>query len=115
MLSALGGPVALFVVESMGLINNGIPVVTGDKELDAYLSEIARFAETHTPGSNLWYSKLMAQRYFWDQLQLMADPKTAKRYKKYEKRLEKESGQEFYWPRGKTQPKRTPRIAEDKD
>jgi hypothetical protein len=117
----IAGPGLAFLFETFEMLHDGAVVAsnTGDKDfdkkLDKFLGKLARFSKKITPGTNLWYAKLAAERFFWDQLEMAANPGANKSYKRYEKRLQKRTGQNLWWPKGTKSPERAPRIADDSD
>lgn len=66
------------------------------------------------PGSNLWYTKLILRRLFWDQLAEMADPGKARDWQKYQRRMKSDTGQEYWWRPGQASPDRLPGVADNK-
>jgi hypothetical protein len=56
------------------------------------------------PGNNVWFLRLMLERYIWDDLELMADPRAARKRKKYERKIKTERGQEYWFKKGDKEP-----------
>lgn len=100
------GPGASLVEDTVGLAVSGFDFATdpftGD---DTNLGrEAARLMQRYTPGNNLWYARLVFERYLFDNLQEMTDPKAEKNRKKYERKLKTERGQDYWWKKGETAP-----------
>jgi len=73
-----------------------------------FLRDIFRVAKRNTPGVNLWYSRLIVERLLFDQLEMMIDPKFNKRRRQFERRIKKQTGQEFWWKKGEISPRQSP-------
>lgn len=72
--------------------------------------QLAQFLKGWTPGSTLWFSKLATDRLIFDQFQAMLDPQYRQSFARYERRMKKEFGQEFWWRPGRTSPDRGPDL-----
>ena len=70
--------------------------------------QLAKTIERWTPGSNLWYSRLAADRYLFDFLQTMADSEYRRSFAREEQRVRQNTGQEFWWRPGSTEPRKAP-------
>ena len=75
-----------------------------------YGNDVSNFIKRYTPGSSLWYMRLVLERYLFDTLQEMIDPDFDKRVKRKEKRSRKETGLEYWWSAGDKSPNRPPEI-----
>lgn len=64
-----------------------------------------KIMKENIPLGNLWYSRLAVERLILDNLERMIDPSFDQRVRKYEKKLKKETGQEFWWRPGEARPK----------
>jgi len=100
------GPGASLVEDVVGLGVSGFDFATdpftGD---DTNLGrEGARLLQRYTPGNNLWYARLLFERYLFDNLQEMTDPKAKQNRKKYERKIKTERGQDYWWKRGESAP-----------
>ena len=73
--------------------------------------EMARFVRNNTPGSSLWYTRLIVDRMLWDHLQTLTDPNYAASFARMRQRSRDEFGQEYWWKPGTSNP-RAPRISE---
>lgn len=74
------------------------------------LRELAEAAKRYTPGTSIWWGRLLMERLLWDELQRMADPKFVERVRRAEKRRQKEFGQGSWWQAGERKPDRAPRY-----
>lgn len=73
--------------------------------------EMVNFLRRHTPGSSLWYSRMVTDRLVWDQLQKMVDPEWSQSFQRVRDRAVKDWNQRFWWDRGATAPDRGPDMA----
>ena len=100
------GPGASLVEDVVGLGVSGFDFATdpftGDETNLG--REAARFLQRYTPGNNLWYGRLLFERYLFDNLQEMTDPKAKQNRKKYERKIKTERGQDYWWKRGDSSP-----------
>lgn len=72
---------------------------------------LAQTLKGWTPGSTLWFSKLATDRLFFDQIQALFDPDYRKSIARYEKRMQREFGQQFWWRPAEAAPRRTPDMS----
>lgn len=114
---ALAGPIVGLAGDiraaSIGNLDKLLDDPTQDK-IDKVKRDIFNLAKKNTPSVNLWYSRLIVERYILDQLEKMIDPKYQQRMRRLEKRMIKESGQQYYWKKGETSPRRSPKMATSK-
>ena len=100
------GPGASLVEDVVGLGVSGFDFATdpftGDETNLG--REAARFLQRYTPGNNLWYGRLLFERYLFDNLQEMTDSKAKQNRKKYERKIKTERGQDYWWKRGDSSP-----------
>lgn len=74
-------------------------------------SRLARFVSQMTPGSNLWYTRLLFDRFLVDSIKKELDPSYAQSFRRERDRQEKLYGQKFYWEPGELSPARAPNPA----
>jgi hypothetical protein len=67
------------------------------------LKPIVDFATKHIPVDQ-WYTDLIKQRLFIDQLRKMSDPQSSRAFKRQETLLKKRTNQKYWWKPGKTRP-----------
>lgn len=72
--------------------------------------ETVEFLGRNAPGASTWYLRLAIDRLVLDQLQLMADPDAHKRFRRIERKRQREYGQEYFWRPGELTPERSPDI-----
>ena len=72
-----------------------------------FASDMVRFAGRYTPGSSLWYSRLALERGILNQLEQMADPKAARKFRNIERRYAREYNQSYWWRPGSAAPDRS--------
>lgn len=92
------------LVEDVWKITGGAAkrAIAGDEV--AYPSEVLNFVKRYTPGNNLWYTKLAAERLIFDQVSLAIDPKARSRFRRIEKNFNKNYGVGYWWRPGETSP-----------
>lgn len=56
----------------------------------------------NTPGTSLWWSRLVLEREVWDRLQAVADPKARQKWRRKVRKQQREMGNTYYWPPGET-------------
>jgi len=81
---------------------------TGDKKLTGKM--FAQHLKAWTPGSSLWFSKLATDRLIFDNIQALIDPDYRQSFSRYEKRMKKDFGQQFWWRPGQSTPDRAPDL-----
>ena len=74
-------------------------------------TETAGFMQRYTPGSTLWYARLLIDRYIFDTIQAVLDTDYFASFKREADRLQKRTGQGFFWAPGDTSPARLPQIS----
>jgi hypothetical protein len=72
-----------------------------------FASDMVRFAGRYTPGSSLWYSRLALERGILNQLEQMADPKAARKFRNIERKYAREYNQSYWWRPGSAAPDRS--------
>lgn len=56
------------------------------------------------PGQNLWYTELIFQRMFWDNIENIVDPDVAAKRRRKERKRENEYGNQYWWHLGENLP-----------
>lgn len=69
------------------------------------LRDLFKLVKRNVPAVNLWYSRLIVERLFMDQIEKMIDPKAPLKWQKSENAFYKDTGQKLYWRRGEMLPK----------
>lgn len=103
------GPLASDVTDVMGVVSTEMR----DAQEGANASiggALARAIRNFTPGNNLWYARLMAQRLIFDQIQKMIDPHWAQAFGRQVERSKKIQNQGFFWRPGESAPDRAPSL-----
>lgn len=73
-------------------------------------AELVQFAKRVTPGTSIWWNRLVTERLLWDQLQRAVDPKAHSKWRRRETLAKKTHGQKFWWRPGRTEPERAPNL-----
>lgn len=84
-------------------------VYSGDKQLTGKM--LAQHVKAWVPGSSLWYTKIATDRLVFDFLQTMIDPHYRESFRRYQRRIEKDYGQKFWWQPGEPLPQRAPNLS----
>jgi hypothetical protein len=71
-------------------------------------SILARDLQDFVPGSGVWYARLLARRYLFDNIRRQIDPNYSGSFRREVERSEKTYGQKFFWPPGEQAPARPP-------
>lgn len=87
----------------------------GDADQDKFLRDVFNLAKRNTPAVNLWYSRLIVERLFLDQIEKGIDPQFDRRTRKLENRLYKEQGSKYWWKRGKLAPSKKPQVGKKRN
>jgi hypothetical protein len=69
-----------------------------------YGAELAQDVQKFTPGSTLWYTRLLANRFLFDQIRMQLDPDYGAAFQRERDRMVKNYGADYYWPRGELAP-----------
>lgn len=101
-LASLGGPLA-GDIESIFRMKD----MAGAANFDATGANLIRFAKSHIPGANLWYTKAATDHLIFHNLQEYFSPGYLRRM---EQRARKEFNQRFWWEPGEAVPDRAPNL-----
>jgi hypothetical protein len=71
-------------------------------------AELNRTLRRYTPKT--FYTRLAVDRLIYDQLQTLVDPDYRASFRRMEQRMKTDTGQEFWWGPGQTQPARGPNL-----
>lgn len=105
----IGGPVVGLADDVRELtFGNAVQALQGEDTNAG--SEAVRFLKRYTPGSSLWYTRLITERYLFDSIQELADPKAKKKFLKENRRVQRDYGQKYWWAPGKKKPSRSPDL-----
>jgi hypothetical protein len=103
--NVVGGPIA-------GLVKDMSDVAFGDtfkfvqawdkgSEVETkFASRVVNFAKANTPGTSLWWARLVLEREVWDALDELADPHAYRKQKAKERKQEQTFGNKYYSPPG---------------
>jgi len=79
-------------------------------DMDSVVSDLFRIGNKEIPLARIWYSRMVVERMFLDQVEKALDPSYEDRIRRVEKRMKKQRGQEFWWRPGDVSPKRSPDL-----
>ncbi len=71
---------------------------------------LAHDLAAYTPGASLWWARTAFDRAVVDQLQTLIDPDAKAEFQRAAKRMQHDTGQQEWWPRGQIAPTRAPDL-----
>jgi len=103
------GPILSFIGDTVNLtIGNTFEFMQGVETNTG--AEAVEFARRYTPGTSIWWARLMLERKVFDRLQELADPKAYSKWKRRETNQKKERGNEYWWGPGQDEARRAPQF-----
>ena len=90
------GPVAGFLSDLINLTFGNVSQLASGEKTNAG-KELAAFIQRYTPGSNLWYTRLVIERILFDTLEKLLNPNYDRDNRRNIRRLKKSRGQEYWW------------------
>lgn len=114
--ASLGGPAAAMVEDAVFKITIGnIQKAFDEKKESSFMSDAFNFIYTNTPGQNLWYTRLAAERLIKDQINGIIGGRDFERKQRRKiRKLKKEEHQEYWWTPSETMPSKAPDLAKIK-
>ena len=106
----LMGPLAE-IPSAIGRLTSQTYRAAQDGAPTSYGAELAKDFQKFTPGSTLWYSRLLANRFLFDQVRMAVDPNYADAFGRERDKMQAQYGQDFWWQRGQTAPDRAPQFS----
>lgn len=100
----IGGPILGDVKQVAGIANKGVRSTMGDDKANAG-NEAVKFAKSHTPFANLWYTKAATDHMIFNQLQEIANPGYLRRK---ESRDKQKYDRTAWWSPDEMAPERAP-------
>jgi hypothetical protein len=73
-------------------------------------SRAVQFAKRYTPGTSLWYARLVLERQVWDRFEELADPQIYQKRRKAAKQQEEKFGNSYFYAPGDRSPERAPDL-----
>lgn len=99
---SVSGPAVGLMDDAFGLaasaVGSGVDAFTGEET--NFGREALRTLKQYIPGNSLWYTRLLTERYLWDNLQKLVDEDAQDNWDAYEDKLEREMNQGYWWSRG---------------
>jgi ribosomal protein L13E len=97
----MAGPIGGLAMDSANLVfGDGFAftdAIDRGREWDVkFGARLAEFAKRYTPGTNIWYARLVLEREVWDQLQYQMDKNAQRKFARRIRRQEKDFGNR-YW------------------
>jgi len=92
----LTGPVISFLGDLINLtVGNVAQLASGEKTNAG--KELAAFIQRYTPGTNLWYTRLVIERIIFDTLEKLLNPNYASDTRRKVNQLKSRTGQDYWW------------------
>ena len=92
----LAGPVVSFLGDLINLtFGNVAQLVSGEKTNAG--KELAAFIQRYTPGTNIWYTRLVVERILFDTLEKLLNPNYQSDTRRNVNSLKRRTGQEYWW------------------
>ena len=73
-------------------------------------ADIAKFLRNNSPGGSAWYLRLVLERYFFEYIQELIDPKYNSKIKRKVRRTKKDERNTYWWQPGQKSPSSGPSI-----
>lgn len=106
------GPLTGVVGDGLGIVLKEAADIYNAEDLEDYDSKLpermVEFSKRYTPGSNLWYTQMAANKLFWEHLENAADPEASEKRQRRMNKQQREYGNEYYWKQGEMEPERAP-------
>ena len=103
MSKTLTGPGVNFLDDAVRLtVGNTLELLSGEKTNAG--KELAAFIQRYTPGSNLWYTRLVIERMIFDSLEKLLNPNFEADNRRNINKLRSRTGQEYWWSPGEIKP-----------
>jgi hypothetical protein len=103
MSKTLTGPGVNFLDDAVRLtVGNTTELLSGEKTNAG--KELAAFIQRYTPGSNLWYTRLVIERMIFDSLEKLLNPNFEADNRRNINKLRSRTGQEYWWSPGEIKP-----------
>ena len=95
--TTISGPVVGFANDIFRVFMGNFDRSLKDGEDTKFMTDLFQFAKKNIPGVKLWYTKLLMERLLLDNAERMIDPMFDIRMNRIEQRMQKETGNRFYW------------------
>lgn len=102
-----GGPIAGVIEDAFKLSSSQVRKLYEGKDTNL-ATELIRVGQRYTPGT--FYTKAAVDHLLWHNLQKLADPDFAGSFRRMEDRLQRETGQQFWYAPGDSLPSRAPNL-----
>ena len=103
----IAGPLVSRAEDAYGLLQSGFTALA-QGERSKFGRQLTRFVRYNVPGANMWYWQMGWNRVLIDQAQWWADPEANEAFKRQQRTILKDTGQEFWWQPGSAAPSRGP-------
>lgn len=105
----IAGPLASRAEDAYGLVQSGYTALALG-ERSNFGRQLTRFVRYNVPGANMWYWQMAWNRMLMDQAQWLADPEAAEAFKRQQRNMLRDTGQQFWWQPGSFGPARAPDL-----
>src|SRR5947208_15801034 len=109
-MATLGGPVAHLADDLSKLTMGNFQQYLEGRD-PKVAADLVKLAQKYQPGGNLFYTRLVMQRLFYDRLLQLADPDAAQAFRRISQAAKRDYNQEFWFKPGEPAPERMPEIS----
>ena len=74
------------------------------------LAKTAQFLSKNAPGQSAWYMRLVLERYLFEYMQELTDPKYQRKINRKKRRTKKDEKNSYWWEPGDKSPQSAPSI-----
>jgi hypothetical protein len=106
LVDTLAGPVFAEVAGAANRLTSSAYREAEDGAPTSYGAELAKDVQRFAPGSTLWYTRLLANRFLFDQIRAQLDPDYLGAFQREVERQQKNYGTGYWWGPGETAPSR---------
>lgn len=103
--TTVAGPVVGLASDIARALKGNFDKALDDGQESKFLSDIYQLARRNIPAVKLWYTRLLMERLLLDQGERMIDPLFDERMNRIESKMQRDTGQQFWWRPGDTTPR----------
>ena len=106
----LAGPTTGLIFQSLDLVFGNIYQGLDPEKKANVGADVAKFLSKNSPGASAWYMRLVLERYFFEYISELIDPKHRSKIKRKIKRTQKNDRNTYWWSPGDRKPDSLPSI-----
>lgn len=114
---ATAGPLISFLGDTTDLLlgdtfqwANTIGSLSDGEFQSTTAAKSVEWARRYTPGSSIWWARLVLERHVFDRLQELADPRAYSKWQSRQRTQLRERGNNYWWAPGQDEPSRAPQF-----